>query len=474
MLQNFSTLSILIPVFNEQSFLARIVDRVLAAQLPRNMEKELIIVNDASTDRTAEVISDLCSKHPEIRAFDQPHNLGKGAAVRRAIKEMSGQYVIIQDADLEYDPNDYQAVLQPLVCGYADAVYGSRFASREMRRIVHYHHKLANLFLTHLSNWTTGLDLTDMETCYKAFRAELLKSIPLRSNRFGIEPEITAKLAKRGAVIYEVPIRYHGRRYDEGKKIGWKDGISAIWTIVKYRLIDDCFEPEADTSQRQMMVYARNYTRWVAKLVTQRCGECIIELGASSGNISRVLPQREKLVVADDNPYHIKVLQNQFDGNQTVEVVQMDATSPDNVEKYSQNQHFDTVVYLDQLAKSDNEIAILTGIKRLLTPDGRLVLTVPIGRWLFGSVDQSIGRIKRYTKCEILTLLGLAGYKIIEYRSFDSLAVPGLFVNSKLLRNNKLGKFQLKLYHTLVPFFARLERFLPLPRANALIVASPK
>ena len=474
MLQEHSTLSILIPVFNEQSFLARIVERVLAAPLPGNMKRELIIVNDASTDRTASVIRDLCAKHPEIRAFDQPHNQGKGAAIRRAIREMSGQYAIIQDADLEYDPNDYQAVLQPLIKGYADAVYGSRFTSREMRRIVHYHHKLANLFLTHLSNWATGLDLTDMETCYKAFRAELLKSIPLRSDRFGIEPEITAKLAKRGAVVYEVPIRYHGRRYDEGKKIGWKDGVSAIWTIVKYRLIDDCYEPEADTSQRQMMAYARNYTRWVAKMAAQRCGERIIELGAANGHVSRFLPQREKLIVTDDNSHHIKVLQNQFDGNQTVDVVQLDATLPDEVEKYSQKQQFDTIVYLDQLAKSDNEITILTGIKQLLTPDGRLILTVPLGRWLFGSVDRSVGRVKRYGKREILTLLDKAGYKIMEYRSFNALAVPGLWVNSKLLHNSKLGKFQLKLYHTFVPLFAHLERFLLFSRANALIVASPK
>ena len=467
-------LSILIPVFNEQSFLTRIVERVLAAPVPPNVKKELIIVNDASTDRTREVLRDLCAKHLEIRAFDQPVNQGKGAAIRRAIREMSGQYAIIQDADLEYDPNDYQALLQPLFSGLADAVYGSRFASREMRRIVHYHHKLANLFLTHFSNWMTGLDLTDMETCYKAFRAELIKSIPLRSNRFGIEPEITAKLAKRGAVIYEVPISYHGRRYDEGKKIGWKDGVSAICTIIKYRLIDDCYEADADTPQRQMMAYARNCTRWVAKLVAQRCGERIIELGAGNGNISRFLPQREKLVVADDNPNHIKVLRNQFDGNQTVTVVLLDATSPGDVENFSQLHRFDTVVFLDQLAKSDDELAILAGIRRLLSQDGRLIVTVPLGRWLFGTVDQSVGRMKRYSKREIRTLLEQAGFRILEYRSFNALAVPGLFVNSKLFRKRKLGKFQLKLYHTFVPLFTRLERFLPFPRANALIVAVPK
>jgi len=468
------TLSVLIPVYNEQSFLTRIVERVLAAPVLGNMKKELVIVNDASTDRTSIVIKDLCAKHPEIRAFDQPFNQGKGAAIRRAIREMSGQYAIIQDADLEYDPNDYLAVLQPLVSGLADAVYGSRYASREMRRIVHYHHKLGNLFLTHLSNWMTGLDLTDMETCYKAFRAELLKSIPLRSNRFGVEPEITAKLAKRGVVIYEVPISYHGRHYDEGKKIGWKDGVSAIWTIIKYRLIDDCYEPEADTPKRQMMAYARNYTYWVGKMVRSRCGERILELGAGDGNISRFLPQREKLVVGDDNLRHIKVLQNQFDGNQTVDFVHLDATIPDAVSKFSQNNQFDTIVYLDQIAKSDDERTILKGIRQLLTSDGKLILTVPLGKWLFGSVDQSVGRIKRYSKREILALLDQSGYRILEYRSFNALAVPGLFINSKILHSQKLGKFQLKLYHTFVPFFARLERILPLLGANALIVASPK
>ncbi|MCL2305783.1 MAG: glycosyltransferase family 2 protein [Planctomycetaceae bacterium] len=235
-----NTLSILMPVYNEQCYLTRIVERVLAVPVPGDLRKELIIVNDASKDRTAEVIRDLCASYPEIRAFNQPVNKGKGAAIRRAVQEMTGQYAIIQDADLEYDPNDYAVVLKPLVEGLADAVYGSRFATREMRRIVHYHHKLGNLFLTHLSNFMTGLDLTDMETCYKAFRADLLKTIPLRSNRFGIEPEITAKLARRRAVVYEVPISYHGRDYAEGKKIGWRDGVSAIWTILKYAFVDDC------------------------------------------------------------------------------------------------------------------------------------------------------------------------------------------------------------------------------------------
>ncbi|MGL6194398.1 MAG: glycosyltransferase family 2 protein, partial [Thermoguttaceae bacterium] len=204
--ENKIVLSILMPVYNEEKYLDKIVKRVLSAPTPNDLPKELIIVNDCSTDTTAEVIRKLCEEHKEIRAFEQARNMGKGAAIRRAVDEMSGTFAIIQDADLEYDPKDYMIVLQPLVDGLADVVYGSRFATREMRRIVHYHHKLANSFLTHLSNVFTGLDLTDMETCYKAFKGELLKSIPIRSNRFGIEPELTAKVARRKVVVYEVPI----------------------------------------------------------------------------------------------------------------------------------------------------------------------------------------------------------------------------------------------------------------------------
>jgi glycosyltransferase involved in cell wall biosynthesis len=238
-MSDFKTLSILIPVYNEQECLTQIVERVLSAPIPGNLQKELVIINDASKDGTAGVLQELAKTHSEIRVFHQPTNTGKGAAIRRAIREMTGDFAIIQDADLEYDPADYPVVLKPLVEGLADVVYGSRFATREMRRIVHYHHKLGNLFLTHLSNFFTGLDLTDMETGYKAFRADLIKTIPLRSNRFGMEPELTAKLARRKAVFYEVPISYHGRGYGEGKKIGWKDGVSAIRTILKYWIFDD-------------------------------------------------------------------------------------------------------------------------------------------------------------------------------------------------------------------------------------------
>jgi glycosyltransferase involved in cell wall biosynthesis len=231
-------LSILIPVYNEEAFLAQVVERIQAVELPDTLQKEIVIVNDHSTDQTKNVIQNLCNEFPNVRAFDQPVNQGKGAAIRRAIDEMTGDFAIIQDADLEYAPEEYPLLLQPLLEVKADVVYGSRFANRDVCAC-YSSHVFGNKLLTCLSNRATGLKLSDMETCYKVFRADILKSIPLRSNRFGMEPEITAKVAKRGLRVVEVPISYRGRNYNEGKKIGWKDGVSAIWTIAKYWFLDD-------------------------------------------------------------------------------------------------------------------------------------------------------------------------------------------------------------------------------------------
>ena len=233
-------LSILMPVYNEERLLPECVARVCAVPLPDGMAREIVLVEDGSSDGTRAVVERIAAERPEmVRAFFQPRNLGKGAAIRRAIREMRGDVALFQDADLEYDPNEYPLLLDPLLNRGADAVYGSRFAARTARRILNYHHELGNKFLTACSNWCTGLNLTDMETCYKAFRADLLRSIPLRSNRFGIEPELTAKIARRDCVVYEVPISYHGRSYHDGKKIGWRDGFNALFTILKYWVIDD-------------------------------------------------------------------------------------------------------------------------------------------------------------------------------------------------------------------------------------------
>jgi glycosyltransferase involved in cell wall biosynthesis len=225
-------LSVVMPVYNEQATLQEVVARVLAVPL----EIELICVDDGSTDGSRRILSELQSAHPQIRALLQPKNMGKGAALRRGIQEATGDYVIIQDADLEYDPSDYPALLHPLLEGKADVVYGSRFLGSAPHRVLYFWHSVANWMLTLLSNALTNINLTDMETCYKIFRREILQSIPIEEDRFGFEPEITVKIAKRHLRIYEVGISYWGRTYEEGKKIGWKDGVRALWCLLKYTL----------------------------------------------------------------------------------------------------------------------------------------------------------------------------------------------------------------------------------------------
>lgn len=225
-------LSVVIPIYNERATLKRVVDKVLSVPI----EIELICVNDGSNDGTREVLSELQIQYPQMKVLLQPKNMGKGAALRRGIQEATGDYVIIQDADLEYNPDDYPLLLEPLIENKADVVYGSRFLGGRPHRVLYFWHSAGNWFLTLLSNSLTNINLTDMETCYKIFRREVIQSISIEENRFGFEPEITVKIAKRRLRIYEVGISYQGRTYEEGKKIGWKDGFRALWCLFKYSI----------------------------------------------------------------------------------------------------------------------------------------------------------------------------------------------------------------------------------------------
>jgi glycosyltransferase involved in cell wall biosynthesis len=232
-------LSVLMPAYNEEQWIELIIERVIAQKVPGISEIEVVIVDDASTDGTRELIKKNEAKHPKIvRAVLKDVNQGKGAAIRTAIEKMSGDICIIQDADLEYNPADYPLILEPIIEGRADCVYGSRFMGSQSKRVLFFWHSVGNKFLTLLSNMFTNLNLSDMETCYKAFKSEVIKPVLIKSDRFGFEPEITAKLARMKCRIYEVGISYNGRTYEQGKKITWVDGIKAILTIVRYGFFD--------------------------------------------------------------------------------------------------------------------------------------------------------------------------------------------------------------------------------------------
>jgi glycosyltransferase involved in cell wall biosynthesis len=236
---SINKISIIVPAYNEASTISNILDKLMNLSLINNINKEIIVVNDCSTDNTAAIVENIISANPtsEICFISHEKNLGKGAAIHTGIKNATGDYLIIQDADLEYDPNEFNILLKPVIDGYADVVYGSRFLGGSAHRILFFWHTIGNKFLTFLSNLFTNLNLTDMETCYKLFKTDIIKGIKLNEKRFGFEPEITSKISKvKNIRIYEVGISYYGRTYAEGKKINWKDGFRAIYCIIRYNL----------------------------------------------------------------------------------------------------------------------------------------------------------------------------------------------------------------------------------------------
>jgi glycosyltransferase involved in cell wall biosynthesis len=266
-------LSVVMAVYNESATLKKLVEKVVAVPL----EIELICVDDGSRDSSVEILNELHERHPLIKILLQPRNMGKGAALRRGIQEATGDYVVIQDADLEYDPGEYPILLDPLIQGKADVVYGSRFLGGNPHRVLYFWHSVGNWFLTLVSNCLTNLNLTDMETCYKMFRREVIQSIPIEENRFGFEPEITVKIAKRRLRIYEVGISYWGRTYEEGKKIGWKDGMRALWCLLKYSIKERRNSPgtltkalEDHPRKTQVIDFQNHLTRKPDAVATER------------------------------------------------------------------------------------------------------------------------------------------------------------------------------------------------------------
>src|SRR5438045_262289 len=345
-------LSVIVPCYNERATVAELLRRV--REVP--IDKEIIVIDDRSTDGSRDVVAALAAEWPEIRHILQPVNKGKGAALRRGIEEARGDIVIIQDADLEYDPDEYPKLIQPIVDGHADVVYGSRFEGYP-RRVMLYWHRLGNTFLTHLSNMVTNLDLTDMETCYKVFRREVIQSIKLRSNRFGFEPEVTAKVARRGYRVYEVPISYYGRDYWEGKKINWKDGFSAIWTILKYGLFDDKSSEPATWGTLRRLDSLKRYNQWIWERLRPFVGQRVLEVGAGSGTMTRFLYGRELIVATDNETPYLDRLRNAFRRRPGMLVERLDLDRDEAFDLASHN--FDTILCINVLEHTSDDAAAL-------------------------------------------------------------------------------------------------------------------
>ena len=461
----FRKLSVIVPAFNERSTILELIRRVCVVPI----DKEIIIVDDGSTDGTREMLQELGEAHPDgelegpagvrnqLRLIFHSTNGGKGVAVRNGFAAATGEIVLIQDADLEYSPTEYPNLLQPILDDKADVVFGSRFTGSP-RRVLFFWHAVGNKFLTFLSNMFTNLNLTDMETCYKVFRADVLKGLPLHSRRFGIEVELTAKMARLRARIYEVPISYSGRGYVEGKKIGWKDGVAAVWTILKYAFVDDLENADPGYKTLQRMEALQGYNRYLWERVKPFVGHRVLEVGAGTGNMTRHMAQRERVFATELNPRYLRILDNTFRNDPHVRIGSWDLSAPPPADLPAD---FDTIVCLNVLEHIEDDTSALRRLRERLVPGGRLVLIVPALRRLYGEIDRAIGHYRRYEPEEILAKLQAAGFEVEHHACFNTIGVPGWYLNSCLLKRRSVPGFQARLNSWLVPLLRLEERFKP-------------
>ncbi len=465
-----SSLSVLIPLYNEEEFIQPLLERVIHAPYPEGMEYEIIIVNDCSTDGSSEAVQDFMRTHDApIRLVHQDRNQGKGAAIRRAIQMASGEFCLIQDADLEYDPQEYPKLLGPLLAGNADVVYGSRFLISGERRVLYFWHSLANQILTLVCNIAADLNLTDMETCYKAFRTSLIKTIPIRSNRFGIEPEITIKLARRQARIYETPISYHGRTYEDGKKIGLKDAFDAFWVMLKYRFANDLYS-DVGLEILDALSFAPKFNDWMADTIEPYLGKRVLEIGAGTGNLTRPLARRREYYAATDlAAEHLEALRNRFGHRPNLVVRRCDVEVSRDLEPFL--GQVDTVVCLNVLEHVANADTAAENLYRVLEPGGRAVVLVPQGQEIFGALDVALGHHLRYSQAQLRERLERAGFHVEQIMEFNRVSRPGWYLTGKVLKRSRLARFPLRCFNSLVWLWRKIDAKLPWPAVSIIAIA---
>ncbi len=471
-----TSLSVCVPVYNEQYLVETSLRRLLVlAESPLLGRVQVIVVDDCSRDETPLVLERFRKNLPadpsgkmDWHFYRHERNQGKGAALCTAIEHAECELCVVHDADLEYHPRDLLQMLPLFLQENADAVFGSRFMAGGFKRALFFKHSIGNHLLTFLCDLASDLNLTDMETCYKMVRTDLLKTIPLVSRDFRIEPELTIKLAKRGAQIFEVPISYSGRTYQEGKKIGWRDGFRALAAIVRFKVSDLICKPDEYGSEVAVRLgRAPNYTRWLADRLRPHLGSNVLEIGAGTGSLLLHLVPRTQYWACDANPLFVRELRKLMATRPYLGASGVDPADPSSL---PDGQKFDTIICQNVLEHVEDDAAVLRGIGSVVGEDGRIIVLAPNSPSLFGAIDRSLGHRRRYTRDGLRRLADQAGMQCVSITPFNRACSLPWWFSGRLLRRRRFSLLQVKWVNWMTPVLRKLDPYLPLPPLSLIAV----
>jgi len=465
------SLSVLVPVYNERYLVEASLRRLLALTDDIIHRLEVIVVDDCSTDGSWEVLQRIAAEDDRVVLLRHDRNLGKGAALRTALERATGEISIVHDADLEYNPADIPSLLRPFAIEAADAVFGSRYISSSYRRALMFRHTLMNKAITFFANIFTDLNLSDIETCYKAIRTPLFQSIPLRYNDFRFEIEIAFKLAKRRARIFEAPVSYLARSYQEGKKIKSWDAVLALAAILRFWLIDDIYkEDEFGSHILVSLEKARRFNLWMGQTLMPHVGDRVLEIGAGIGTLTGQFIPREFYLASDINPSYLSYLRSYSIGKPYLCSRRIDAGVPGDFAGLEEK--FDTVLMINVLEHVPDEQVALKNICSTLVPGGKAVILVPQHPALYGSLDRALEHRERYTRKSLVQGLEQAGFRVDSIADFNRFSVPGWWLNCKVLHRKTFSRVQLKVLQMAMPLLRRIDRIMPWGGLNLIAVAT--
>ncbi|MFC1668451.1 glycosyltransferase [Chlamydiota bacterium] len=453
-------LSVIIPVYNEYLTIRETIRQIQVT--PFN--KEIIVIDDGSTDGTTRLLTRITDEN--VHVIHSQTNHGKGWAIREGIKLVTGDIVIFQDADLEYSPCEYNKLIPVIVSNNADVVYGSRFLST--RRIQYYSHYIGNRVLNIISGMLLGINISDIGSGCKVFRKEVITDLILKADRFGIETEITAKILQRNCRLYEVPISYYGRTFDEGKKTS----ISTFFQLLFWLFKAFFWDKDRASDALYKLKHTARYSQWIYDRINPFVGKRILEIGSGIGTISRFFVGKELLVLTDRNPYYVDILTRRFGGNEEILLKEFDVVKPDFdfLKKFS----FDTVVILNVLEHIIEDKRVLQNLHSIMNRETNLILLVPAHKTLFGSLDKTLGHVRRYSQKGLKDLVESCGFTATFLFYHNFFGAIGWFINAKIVRRKGLGRLQVRLFDILVPLLKKIESSLHLRCGLSLVCICKK